>query len=658
MTEPTKSKSGVKGWAAKCGLASINNYIERTPVVTPSSLNIVKMASKGAIYPTRFDPAPQNGYRGRFAMVQDKVVIVKRKRPVIRVIHNPPQISRSLPDIGSLNSNSSSSMQSAPEATPFNSQPDIEQAVETNLWSLSRGENSQARHEFSPATRDTSHRSTENLQHATNISTPFYAMLPTESPSSPPQLRRAMRTDYIRVLWERDLLRNPYSAPSVISVASVATNILDRFSIAGSIISPDTETNESTLFASQSRAGSSLGIPITYEPSISSSSVVTRIYSPKIDDISSSSGSVYTLSSSDSSDDGSSFQANCSSDIGVAALPSPDSSAYTCIYNPHIDAPDSPAYTCIYNPHTDVVTSPSPDPSVHTCIYNPDDNDVATSSGSDSSGHGSSYKAMKNAFRDVEDILFPDVDAEKTEDTKGWLLPGQDNDFDFTDHHSSKSEVFSLFGEDTPGCWAGESESQVDPRLSQQIGLATSCESPTTDGKYSEFALEVAFCSLRATLPPFLDGGLFEVTNGWPLPDEDDYCNGIYNEPIEDDIYPNTAPLMEESHVSSSDDESGSQAMERAYQDVEDLLYPVMQDGASEKTTGPPLPEKANKNHLPVENGSLNPTASPPIEGTSFAPTIKRWIRRLKGKKGSKGEEQQAAKRARWGPSNESKVKK
>lgn len=658
MTEPTKFKFGVKGLAAKCGFTSISNYIERTPAVTPSSLNIVKKASRGAIYPTRFDPAPQNGYRGRFAMVQDKVVIVKRKRPVIRVIHNPPQISRSLPDTGSLHSEGSSGVHSAPDATRSNTQPNIEQAVETNPWSLRRGENSQARHEFSPAARHILRRSMEPLQHVANIPTPFSAMLPTELPSSPPQLRRAMRTDYIRVLWERDLLRNPYSAPSVISVASVATNILDRFSIAGSIISPDTESNESTLLAPQSRPGSSLGIPITYEPSISSSSVVTRIYSPMIDAISSSSGSVYDLSSSGSSDDGSSFQANCSSDIGVATLPPPDSPAYTCIYNPHIDVPDSSAYTCIYNPHSDVVTSPSSDPSVHTYIYNPDDNDVATSSGSDSSDHGSSYKAMKNAFRDVEDILFPSVDAEKTEDTKGWPLPEQDNGFDFTDRCSSKSEILSLFGEDTPGCWAGESESQVDPRLSQQIGIATSCESPTTDGKYSEFTLEVAFCSLRATLPPFLDGGLFEVTNGWPLPDEDDYCNGIYNEPVEDDIYPNTTPLMEESHVSSSDDESRSQAMERAYQDVEDLLYPIMQDGASEKPTGPPLPEEANKNHLPVENGSSNPTASPPIEGTSFAPTIKRWIRRLKGKKGSKGEEQQAAKRARWGTSNESKVKK
>lgn len=640
MTEPSKSKSkfGAKEWAAKCGLASISNYIERSPAVTPSSLNIVKKVSRGAIYPTRFDPAPASGYHGRFAMLQEKVVITKRKPPVIRVIHNPPQISSSLPDTGSVHSKGSSGVHSAPEARRSNTQPDTEQAAETNLWSLSRGENLQARHEFSPAAEDIPRPPIENLQHGGNIPTPFYAMLSTELPPTPPQLRRAMRTDYVRVLWERDLLRTPYSPPSVISVASVATNILDRFSIAGSIISPDTEDNESILLAPQSHLGSSLGIPITYEPSISSSSVVTRIYSPQIDAISSSSGSVYALSSSGSLDNGSSFQANHSSDIDVAALPSPDSSVYTRIYNPHID----------------VVTSPS----VHACSYNPDVDDVTTSSVSDCSDHGSSYKAMENAFRDVENLLYPDVNAEKTEDTNGWPLPGQDNGFDFTDRRGSGSETLSLFGEDTFGYWAGESESQVDPHFSQQIGIATSCEPPTTDGKYGEFALEVAFCSLRATLPPFLDGGLFEVTNGWPLPDEDDYYNGIYNEPIEDYIYPDTTPLMEESYVSSSDDESGLRAMERAFQDVEDLLYPIMQDEASEKATGLPLPEKASKDHLPVENGSSNATASLPIEGTSLAPTIKRWIRRLKGKKGSKGEEQQVAKRARWALSNESKVKK
>lgn len=95
------------------------------------------------------------------------------------------------------------------------------------------------------------------------------------------RMPRGMRTDYLKTLWEHDLLRNPQSAPSVISVSTVDTYILDRpVSMAASFVSSETDDDESTVGShSTPSAGASV---------LSIASVVTCIFNPVVAAVASS----------------------------------------------------------------------------------------------------------------------------------------------------------------------------------------------------------------------------------------------------------------------------------------------------------------------------------------------------------------------------------
>lgn len=91
----------------------------------------------------------------------------------------------------------------------------------------------------------------------------------TESAPIHSPMPRGMRTDYLKTLWERDLLRNPQSAPSVISVSTIDTCIFDRpVSMAASLISSETDDDESTIG------------PHSAPSVLSIASVVTCIFNP------------------------------------------------------------------------------------------------------------------------------------------------------------------------------------------------------------------------------------------------------------------------------------------------------------------------------------------------------------------------------------------
>lgn len=629
MTAPAISKPEGKGWATKYNLTSVGDIIGRFgSAPSSSSPKVAKKPPKVLIYAPRLETAADNSYHGRFGAVHDAIVIPKRKPLVITLIPNPPRMSRRFPNSQSFPSENSSGVDRYSDMAGANY---IEQAVDGDILTLN-GVNPVAQCGSSPVAEHTTSPVIHNLQASGNdLSTPvkrrrrrksdwalsnipreFDHLPPLPNPPTKPlpalpagqlpykstepltKLPRGLRADYIRVLWERDLLRNSPAAPSVISVPSIDTTILDRISMVGSFVSPDTEVDESVLLS----LDSFIETPTVYTPSVSSA--VTAIYSPQTD----------------------------------AATPSsPEHSDSTCIYKEQIYAASSSTYS-------------TPD-------------------------HSSSFRAMQVAFQDVEALLYPVASAEKMEATRAWPLcvGNQDDYFNSADSRSLKSDTFSLFGEGTPGCWAGEPEPQVDIISSQKIGTATSCDSKTEFDKYGEEALELAFCALRATLPPFADG-----MNGWQLLEEDSHYDKNYNEhyghyghynknynehydelTIENENYSDTTPLLEASRACTLADEFGSEAMERAFKDVEDLLHPIVNGEALESDTMSTLPKKSDQVHLPVENDSPKSTAP---AGTSFAPTITRWIRHLKGKKGTKGEQQQTAKRERWNLTKESKAKK
>lgn len=611
MTPSTKFKPEGKGWATKYNLASVGDIIGRF-----GSPKVAKQPPKIPVYASRFDTAAENTYCGRFGAVHDAIVIPKRKPLVITLIPNPPRMSRRFSNSRPLLFQSSSSVDSVPE--PGSGYSDmaganyVEQVAQAGLLTL-KGENALVRYGVSPVVEHMTSPVIQTLQGSgndlsapvkrrrrrktdlglSNVPKEFQHLPPLPNPPTKPlpalpagelpykstepltRLPRGLRADYIRVLWERELLRNLSTAPSVISVSSVDTTILDQTSMAESFVSPEIEADESVLLTPHSRPDLFIQIPTTYTPSVSSA--VTRIYSPQTD--------ATTPSSSEHSDS-------------------------TCTYNPQIDASSS--------------TYSTPD-------------------------HSSSFRAMQVAFQDVEDLLYPITNEDKRKATRAWpLCCEQDDSFNPADARSLKSDTFSLFGEGTPGCWAGESELQVDTTSSQQIGTATSCDSKAEFDKYGEEALELAFCALQATLPPFADG-----MKGWQLLEEDDYYDENYNEHynelnIEDDDYSDTTPLLQASRARALADEFGSEAMERAFKDVEDLLHPIMNSETPESDTVSTLPKKSDQVH------SLKPTAP---AGNSFAPTITRWIRHLKGKKGTKGEQQQTAKLERRNLAKESKAK-
>lgn len=616
MTPPTKSKSEGKGWATKCNLASVGGIIGRFGSPSTSSPKVAKKLPKIPNYISRFETAAENTYGGRFGAVHDAIVIPKRKPLVITLIPNPPRMSRRFSDSRPLLSTSSSGVNLAPEPGSRYSDIDganyIEQEAEADLFTLN-GANILPQRGFSSVAESTNSPIIQKIQESkNNLSAPvkrrkkrkidhglsnipkeFHQLPPLPNPPTKPlpalptdqlpyqstgpltRLPRGLRTDYIRVLWERELLRNSPACPSVISVPSVDTTILNRISMAGSLVSPDTGADKSVLLIPNSHPILSIKIPTPYTPSVSSA--VTRIHSPQTD--------ATTPSSSEHSD-----------------------SNY--IYNPQIDTASSSVYS-------------TPD-------------------------HSSSFRAMQVAFQDVEALLYPVIDAEKREPTREWPLCEQGDNFNPTDARNLKSDTFSLFGEDTPGCWAGEPgpELQADTNSSQQIGTAMSCDSKFEFDKYGEEALDLAFCALQATLPPFTNG-----MKGWKLLEDDSYYDEDFNEHYDELIIEDnnnssdTTPLLEASRACTWTDEFGSEAMERAFKDVEDLLHPIVYGEASESDTVSSLSKKPDQVHLPVENDSPKSTAP---AGTSFAPTITRWIRHLKGKKGTKGEQQQTAKRERW----------
>lgn len=604
MPSQNKTKPQASGWAAKFSFGGNAGRCDTS--ATPGSSRVAKPKPMAIAYNSRFDLQPPSHYCGKFSGIQQKIVIPKPKPLVIRVIHNPPQLTREeveaqrntrapeciIPFRTLITPKSNGTLTaSKPDDTLTASKsddiltvpkPDDTDKVELAGWGvvthplvLASEESTQDQGISAPPTEDITslsprelfymelenmglgreqdrcwlnqlaeRRTRLSIERRTSTLTDLHVSPRMGQPillTNPPLTPRGLRTDYIKILWEKDLLRNPQRTPSVISVSTVDTCILDRpTSAAASFVSSETAAFESSLPTTHSRPVS-IGNSINYEASIAS------------------------------------------------------------------------VVTCIFNPQVAVAAPPSPFTSV-------------TSVG------GVSHEGGELVGVHVEDLHNLVLDGE-TDSRDGRLQPGAGNNLEFTveDDGGWNSDTYSLFGENTPGCWAGEDESQAtDSNFDQRIGIATTSPSGLLDSRPSSQVIDLAFTELESILGPVVNGERVNSLSGWPLQDNDNF-----EFTIEDGRSVSDTPLPGASTV-TSDGESGPQALESAVLALGELInlteHEVETDSLTKSTN--PLPKKPR----------------PPV-------LLKRWFHRLKGMGGTKGEEQQAAKPGRWNLLRDLKVK-
>lgn len=611
MSSSGKSKPS---WASRFGFGSRK--------ATASTPKIEKSKPVQKAYVERLEVNPANTYSGRFGQIHETVVVTKPPPVVIRVIPNRPRVR----DVSIIRYDAPPRSRLAPRSTaPPEQSLTTPNPNDRNEMELNR-EGAEARPRFIGERPEDQGRSIPELiaeelnnlmvptrekkqkqnlpterctiqpiENRINIPTKLHINPQVEQPIPPtepapihPPIPRGLKADYLKNLWEHDLLRNPQSAPSVVSVSTVDTCIFDRpVSAAASFIPSETDDDESTTGSfSVSTVGTSI---------YSIASVVTCIYNPYV----------------------------------AAAVPSTPCASDTLVGGVNREAralmpSEDPVLVRKSGDKDDWLHAELYD-QLHTELHGYLDSTVEVKDRS--SDACSAYKentpgCCNGNVRDRSS----DACSVYEENTPG-CWNGNVGDW--------SSENYSFFQENTPSECAGKVESQAtDNNFDQQIGIATTSPS-------DQFGPQIASTELQNVLPA-INGGGADSLSGWPLQDNDNF-----EFTIEDGrSVCSLSPLLEQSPACQNN--SRPQVPELAFQALGEPLDPVATGNPTRRLTESLLPETANQINSVVENGCLANPTSPPLEVPRTSPRFKRWLHSLGGSKDAQYREERLAWPRRW----------